>query len=124
MPDKITIYHNPRCSKSRQTLSLLRERGVEPEIVEYLKTPPSAATLDRILRQLELEPRQLMRRREAPYRELALDRDELGRDELIAAMVAEPILIERPIVVCGDRAALGRPPENVLSLLGQTAAGR
>lgn len=113
----VTIYHNPRCSKSRQTLALLEERGVEPQVVEYLKTPPSAAELDAILQRLELEPRELMRRKEAEYAELALDRPELSRDQLIQAMVEHPRLIERPIVVNGDRVALGRPPENVLEIL-------
>lgn len=113
----VTIYHNPRCSKSRATLKLLRERGVEPEIVEYLKTPPDAATLDALLGKLGLEPRALMRRKEAPYAENGLDDPGLGRDALIAAMIAEPILIERPIVVAGGKAALGRPPEAVLAIL-------
>ncbi len=117
MPNKVILYHNPRCSKSRQTLALLRERGIEPEIVEYLKHPPSAAELDRLLRRLGLEPRQLMRRNEAPYKELGLAREGLDRAELIAAMVQAPILIERPIAVSGRRAAIGRPPENVLSML-------
>ena len=113
----VTIYHNPRCSKSRATLKLLRERGVEPEIVEYLKTPPDAATLDGLLGKLGLEPRALMRRKEAPYAENGLDDAGLDRDALIAAMIADPILIERPIVVAGNRAALGRPPEAVLAIL-------
>ncbi len=114
---EVTIYHNPRCSKSRATLKLLEERGVAFEIVEYLKTPPDAATLDGLLTGLGLEPRELMRRQEAPYRENRLDDAGLGRDALIAAMVANPILIERPIVVSGSKAALGRPPEAVLDIL-------
>ena len=113
----VTIYHNPRCSKSRATLKLLEERGIAPEIVEYLKTPPDAATLDGLLTELGLEPRDLMRRKEAPYREKGLDDAGLTRDALIAAMVANPILIERPIVVAGGKAALGRPPEAVLEIL-------
>ncbi len=113
----VTIYHNPRCSKSRATLKLLEERGIAPRIVEYLKTPPDAATLDRLLTGLGMEPRALMRRKEAPYRENGLDNAGLSRDALIAAMVAHPILIERPIVVAGDRVALGRPPEAVLEIL-------
>ena len=113
----VTIYHNPRCSKSRATLKLLEERGIAPRIVEYLKTPPDAATLDRLLTGLGMEPRALMRRKEAPYRENGLDNAGLNRDALIAAMVAHPILIERPIVVAGDRVALGRPPEAVLEIL-------
>ena len=113
----VTIYHNPRCSKSRATLKLLEERGIALEIVEYLKTPPDAATLAGLLTKLGMEPRDLMRRKEAPYRENRLGDEGLGRDALIAAMVANPILIERPIVVSGGKAALGRPPEAVLEIL-------
>jgi arsenate reductase (glutaredoxin) len=110
-----TLYHNPRCGKSRQTLELLRERGIEPAIVEYLKTPPDAAELRRILGLLGLTPRQLLRKREAA--EAGLDDATLSDDELIGGMVANPITIERPILVTADRAALGRPPEAVLALL-------
>ena len=113
----VTIYHNPRCSKSRQTLQLLRDNGVEPQIIEYLKTPPDAATLDGLLSGLGMQPRELMRRKEAPYAELRLKDESLDRAALIAAMVENPILIERPIVVSGDRVALGRPPESVLEIL-------
>lgn len=113
----VTIYHNPRCSKSRRTLALLRERGIEPEIVEYLKTPPDAETLRALLAMLGLAPRELMRRKEAAYRENGLDDPALGGDALLAAMAAHPILIERPIVVAGARAALGRPPEAALAIL-------
>jgi len=113
----VTIYHNPRCSKSRETLALLTERGLDVEIIEYLKTPPDAATLARLLDGLGLEPRELMRRKEAPYKELSLDDPSLDRTTLIAAMVANPVLIERPIVVDRDRVALGRPPEAVLEIL-------
>ena len=113
----VTIYHNPRCSKSRATLKLLEERGIAPDIVEYLKTPPDAAALGGLLDKLGMEPRDLMRRKEAPYRENGLDDSGLSRDALIAAMVAHPILIERPIVVAGDKAAIGRPPEAVLEIL-------
>jgi arsenate reductase len=113
----VTIYHNPRCSKSRQTLQLLEDRGVEPEIVEYLKTPPDAATLDEFLKKLGMEPRDLMRKKEAPYKELNLADDSLDRAALIKAMVENPILIERPIVVKGDKVALGRPPESVLEIM-------
>ena len=114
---EVTIYHNPRCSKSRATLKLLEERGIAPDIVEYLKTPPDAAALDGLLDRLGMEPRDLMRRKEAPYRENGLDDSGLSRDALIAAMVADPILIERPIVVAGNKAAIGRPPEAVLEIL-------
>ncbi|MFX4222581.1 MAG: arsenate reductase (glutaredoxin) [Thalassobaculum sp.] len=113
----VRIYHNPRCSKSRQTLALLRERGLEPDVVEYLKTPPSAPELDALLSAMGLEPRDAMRRKEAPYTELGLDDPSLDRAALIEAMVAHPILIERPIVAAGDKAAMGRPPEAVLKIL-------
>ncbi len=113
----IVIYHNPRCSKSRQTLQLLRERGIEPEIIEYLKTPPDAGKLAAILDLLDMEPRDLMRRKEPCYQELGLDDPQLARSALIQAMVENPILMERPIVVNDGKAALGRPPENVLGVL-------
>lgn len=113
----VTIYHNPRCSKSRRTLELLRGRGIEPEIVEYLRTPPSAARLDELLGLLGLEPRQLMRRTEAAYAALGLDDPALPRAALVAAMAETPVLIERPIVVANGKAALGRPPEAVLDIL-------
>ena len=113
----VTIYHNPRCSKSRAALEFVRSRAADPKVVEYLKNPPSPAALGRILKQLGMEPRDLMRRQEAPYKELDLGEPGKTRKELIAAMVAHPILIERPIVVTGRGAALGRPPENVLEVL-------
>ena len=113
----VTVYHNPRCSKSRQALALLHERGIEPNIVRYLETPPDTGTLSVILDRLGLEPRQLMRRNEQVYRDLDLANQSLSRDELIATMVENPVLIERPIVVAGEQVVLGRPPENVLSLL-------
>lgn len=111
------IYHNPRCSKSRQTLQLLRDHGVEPEITEYLKSPPEREALEHILDMLGLEPRELMRTKESEYREYNLDDPALSRDELIRAMLEHPRLIERPIVVRDGRAAIGRPPERVLELL-------
>ena len=113
----VTIYHNPRCSKSRQTLQLLRDRGIEPEVVEYLKTPPGADELDAMLAKLGIEPRALMRTKESAYREAGMADDGLSRRALIDLMVANPIVIERPIVVNGARAALGRPPESVLAIL-------
>jgi arsenate reductase len=113
----VTLYHNPRCSKSREALALLHEKGVEPEIVEYLKTPPDAATLRLLLGMLKLRPRDLMRKKEPEYKELGLDNPDLSDDQLISAMVAHPRLIERPIAVSGKKAALGRPPEDVLSIL-------
>ena len=114
---RTTIYHNPRCSKSRQTLALLEERGISPRVVDYLKTPPSAAELKAILKKLGLRPRDLMRKGEPRYAELGLNDHDLDDDALIALMVANPILIERPIVVSGGKAALGRPPESVLKIL-------
>lgn len=113
----ITIWHNPRCSKSRQTLELIRGRGIEPTVIEYLKTPPSEAQLGDALARLGMEPRSLMRKKEALYRELSLDDEALSRADLIAAMVENPVLIERPLVLCDERAVLGRPPENVLAFL-------
>lgn len=114
---EITLYHNPRCSKSRQTLALLEERGLQPRIIRYLDTPPDAQTLDRLLNLLGLEPRQLMRPKETPYQALDLANSTLSRAELIDAMIAHPILIERPIVVANGKAAIGRPPESVLDIL-------
>jgi arsenate reductase (glutaredoxin) len=113
----VTIYHNSRCSTSRRTLQLLRDKGVEPEIVEYLKQPPDAALLKKLLKMLGLSPRDLLRRREAPYKDLGLADPGKSDEELISAIVENPILLERPIVVKGDKAALGRPPETVLKLL-------
>ncbi len=113
----VTLYHNPRCGKSRQALALLQDRGVTLRVIEYLKTPPTAAEIDRILRRLGLEPRALMRRGEADYAALGLDDPALDRTALIEAMAGHPILIERPIALCGNKAALGRPPERVLEIL-------
>ena len=113
----VTIYHNPRCSKSRQTLQLLEERNIDLDIVEYLKTPPDAKQLEHILDLLGLEPRELMRTREAAYKENDLGNENLSRDELIAAMVEHPILIERPVVIVDGKARIGRPPESVLEIL-------
>jgi len=112
-----TIYHNPRCSKSRQTLALLEERGIAPRIVEYLKTPPTAAELKTILKKLGLKPRDILRQGEPRYAELGLKDRDVDDDTLITLMVANPILIERPIVVRGNKAAIGRPPETVLEIL-------
>jgi arsenate reductase (glutaredoxin) len=113
----IRIYHNPSCSKSRTTLAFLRERGVEPQVVEYLKTPPDEKELQELLDLLGMRPRQLIRRGESVYRELGLDDPDLDDAALIRAMVAHPVLIERPIVVANGQAALGRPPEQVLAIL-------
>ncbi|OBS09939.1 arsenate reductase (glutaredoxin) [Acidihalobacter prosperus] len=113
----VVIYHNPRCSKSRATLELLRARGLEPRIVEYLEQPPSQDELGRILDLLGMEPRELMRRQEDEYAEAQLDDPGLTRETLILAMIQRPRLIERPIVIADGRAAIGRPPESVLEIL-------
>ncbi len=112
-----TIFHNPRCSKSRQTLQLLKDNGIDPIIVEYLKTPPDVNTLDSILKMLNVEPRELMRKQEAEFKEQGLSDASLNRDQLIQAMSDYPKIIERPIVVHNDSAAIGRPPENVLEII-------
>lgn len=112
-----TIYHNPRCSKSRETLQLLESRGIKPDVVLYLETPPDAQTLKSLLKKLGLKPRELMRQKETEYKEMGLQNPSLSDEQLIDAMVKCPKLIERPIVVQGKKAALGRPPENVLEIL-------
>ena len=113
----VKIIHNPRCSKSRATLQILNDQGVEPELILYLDTPPDAEQLKSILTKLGLTPRELMRKGEAEYREQGLDDQGLSDDELVAAMVATPKLIERPIVLANGKAAIGRPPESVLAIL-------
>ena len=118
MPSDVSrLYHNPRCSKSRGALELLRERGIEPQIVAYLDTPPSAEELRELLRMLGMSARQLLRTGEEEYAKLGLSNPALDEDTLIEAMVQHPRLIERPIFVHGGRAVLGRPPEQVLTLL-------
>ncbi|AMX02159.1 arsenate reductase (glutaredoxin) [Microbulbifer thermotolerans] len=112
-----TIYHNPRCSKSRQTLQLLQDNGIEPEVVLYLETPPSKEALTNLLSMLGISARDLLRTGEDAYKALQLKDTSLSDEQLLDAMVAHPKLIQRPIVVKGDRAVLGRPPENVLELL-------
>lgn len=113
----VKIYHNPRCGKSRDTLKLLESRGIVPEIIEYLKTPPTRAELQEILRLLGMSPRQLMRVKEAEYKANGLDDASLSDAELIEAMIRIPKLIERPIVLANGKAALGRPPETVVEIL-------
>lgn len=117
MPDNFTIYHNPRCSKSRQTLALLEENGIAPKIVLYLESPPGKAEIKALLKKLGINARELLRKGEDAYKEYGLQDASLSEDKLIAAMFDAPKLIERPIVVKGNKAVLGRPPENVLSLL-------
>ncbi|MFZ9610462.1 MAG: arsenate reductase (glutaredoxin) [Methylococcales bacterium] len=110
-------YHNPRCGKSRQTLQLLQEHGVEVAIIDYLKTPPTFQQLDDIIQKLGIEPRDLMRTKEAAYKINGLDNKSLDRQALINGMINNPILIERPIVIANGKAAIGRPPEAVLTIL-------
>tara|TARA_Y100000739_G_scaffold33910_1_gene25860 strand:- start:1550 stop:1897 length:348 start_codon:yes stop_codon:yes gene_type:complete len=113
----VTIFHNPRCSKSRQTLSLIQEKNIDINIIEYLKTPPDISQLKQILKQLGYEPRQLMRKSEQIYKDLDLGNENKTTEDLVIAMAQNPILIERPIVLSGEKAAIGRPPESVLNIL-------
>ena len=113
----IRIYHNPRCSKSRTTLALLEENGVDPDVVLYLETPPSAQDISGLLAKLGMTAGQLVRSGEDVYKECGLDKNSSDA-QVLAAMAEQPKLIERPIVVMGNRAVLGRPPENVLALIG------
>ena len=113
----IKIFHNPRCSKSRQTLQLLEDNNVQPEIIEYLKQAPSKAELESVLNLLGMDPRELMRKGESVYKELNLADESLSNDQLLAAMLENPILIERPIVLANGKAAIGRPPESVLDII-------
>ena len=113
----IVIYHNPRCTKSRQALKLILDQGLEPQIIEYLKTPLSENDIRKLLKQMALTAIQLVRTKEPEFKKAGLHRHDVTDDEIVAAMVKYPKLIERPIVVSGNKAVLGRPPENVLSLL-------
>jgi len=117
MPDNTIIYYNPSCSKCRLTKELLAEKGIEPEVVEYLNTPPNKAELTDILAMLKLQPRELMRTHETEYKDNKLDDDSLSNDQLIDAMIKYPRLIERPIVINNGKAAIGRPPEKILDIL-------
>ena len=114
---QIKIYHNPRCSKSRQTLQLLQENGVNPEIIEYLKNTPSVSELSVIIKQLSITPRELLRKKETAYKENNLSDASLSDAQIIEAMYKNPSLIERPIVITENKAVIGRPPENALELL-------
>lgn len=111
----VTIYHNPRCSKSRQTLAILQEKDVDHDVVEYLTNPPSQAELKRVLAKLGMKPADIIRKKEA--KEAGIDASSMNDSDLIKAMVANPIVIERPIVVADDKAIMGRPPENVLTII-------
>lgn len=113
----IAIYHNPRCSKSRQTLELLQENNISPEIILYLENPPAKSELKTLLAKLGISARDLIRTSEAAYSQQGLSDPGLSEEQLLDAMLAEPKLIQRPIVVAGDRAVIGRPPENVLNIL-------
>ncbi|MFU0913421.1 arsenate reductase (glutaredoxin) [Kluyvera intermedia] len=118
MTDSVTIYHNPRCSKSRETLSLLKDNGIDPNVVLYLETPPDSATLRKLLTMLGMNSaRELMRQKEDLYKELNLSDSQLSEEALIQAMVDNPKLIERPIVVSNGQARIGRPPEQVLDIV-------
>ena len=117
MKDTVTIWHNPRCGKSRQTLELLRQNGVEPEIREYLKQPPSKAELDGLIALVGGDPTALIRDSEAEFKALGKKKADLSKTDIAKAILAHPILLQRPIVVAGKRAAIGRPPEAVLPLL-------
>jgi arsenate reductase len=114
---KVQILHNPRCSKSRTTLQLLKDNNVEPEVILYLETPPDTDLLTSILGKLNLQPRELMRKGQPEYKEMGLNDEQLSNEELIAAMLKAPILIERPIVLANGKACIGRPPEAVLKIL-------
>ncbi|CAC9543217.1 Uncharacterized protein YfgD, not an arsenate reductase [uncultured Gammaproteobacteria bacterium] len=111
------IYHNPRCTKSRLTLGILEEKGIDFEVIKYLEVPPTADELKALLVELKLDARALMRTFEAPYKDNNLDDESLSEDDLIQAMIANPILIERPIVKTSKGAAIGRPPENILAII-------
>lgn len=111
------IYHNPRCSKSRQTLALLQDHGIEPEIILYLEKPPTEQELAALIKSLAINPRDLLRKNESEYKGHKLDNPGITDQDIIAAMVKSPKLIERPIVTCGQRAIIGRPPEKVRELL-------
>jgi arsenate reductase len=114
---KVQILHNPRCSKSRATLQLLNDNGIEPEIILYQDSPPSTDQLASILKMLNKQPRELMRKGQPEYKQMGLDNERLSDEELITAMHNTPILIERPIVLANGKASIGRPPESVLEIL-------
>lgn len=114
---QVTIYHNPKCAKSRETLKLLESRGIKPTIVEYIKSPPSKTALAGLIKLLGLKTRELLRTKEPAYKEAGLDNPKLSDSTLLQAMIKHPKLIERPIVVAGRKAAIGRPPENILKIL-------
>jgi len=113
----VRIFHNPKCSKCRLTMDILSDKGIDVTIVEYLNTPPDSAELNEVLNMLGMEPRDLMRKHETPYKDNNLDNPDLTREQLIQAMIDNPVLIERPIIINGNKATIGRPPEKVLDIL-------
>ncbi len=113
----VSILHNPRCSKSRQTLDLIKQKGIEPQIVEYLKNPPTVAELQEIIGKLGLSAKDIIRTKESEYKELNISADDVSESELLAILHKTPKLIERPIVINGNKATIGRPPENVLDII-------
>ncbi len=117
MPMSITLYHNPNCSKSRLSLQLLQDKGLDFELIEYLKNPPSTQQLEQILTLLDVQPREFMRTQETEYTTLNLANPDLSREQLILAMVNNPKLIERPVVLANGKAAIGRPIDNILAIL-------
>ena len=117
MSDNVQIFYNPRCSKCRLTMDILNDNGVETSVIEYLRQPPAHEELNHLLDLLKLEPRELMRKHEAPYKDNNMDDPDLTRDQLIDLMIENPILIERPIIINGNKATIGRPPEKVLEIL-------
>lgn len=117
MSENVRIFHNPKCSKCRLTMEILNDKGVKTTVVEYLNTPPDRSELNEILELLNIEPRELMRKHETPYKDNNLDNPDLSREQLIQAMIDSPILIERPIIINGNKATIGRPPEKVLEIL-------
>ena len=117
MSKNVRIFYNPKCSKCRLTMDILNDRGIDATVVEYLNTPPGSAELIEVLDLLGIEPRDLMRKHEAPYKDNNLDNPDLSREQLIQAMIDNPILIERPIIINGNKATIGRPPEKVLDIL-------
>jgi arsenate reductase (glutaredoxin) len=113
----VRIFHNPKCSKCRLTMDILNDKGIDVTVVEYLNTPPNSAELNEVLNMLGMEPRDLMRKHETPYKDNNLENPDLSREQLIQAMIDNPVLIERPIIINGNKATIGRPPEKVLDIL-------
>ena len=117
MSDEVRIFYHPKCSKCRLTMDILKSKDVNVAVIEYLNTPPSSIELNEVLNLLGLEPRDLMRKHETPYQEHKLDNPDLSREQLIQAMIDHPVLIQRPIIIHGNKAVIGRPPEKVLDIL-------